>query len=88
MGTLYVNPLVYSNNTISIFNPNEITQENEYAYYDYKNDPDIQKPQAYSWIKAPRYNNVPFEVGPLARQWLSGEYRNGIGDGQDYCTST
>lgn len=39
---------------------------------------DMNKPQAYSWVKAPRYNNLPFETGPLARQWLSGEYRNGI----------
>lgn len=78
LGTLYVNPLVYTNNTLSIFNPDEITQENEYAYYDNNNDPDLKKSQAYSWIKAPRYNNVPFEVGPLARQWLSGEYINGI----------
>ncbi|MDD2362388.1 MAG: nickel-dependent hydrogenase large subunit [Eubacteriales bacterium] len=78
LGTLYVNPLVYTNNTISIFNPDEITQESQYAYYNDENEPDIQKPQAYSWIKAPRYNNIPYEVGPLARQWLSGNYRNGI----------
>ncbi len=78
LGTLYVNPLTFSNNTISVFNPDNITQENEYAFYNDKNEPDIQKPQAYSWIKAPRYNNIPFEVGPLARQWLCGDYRNGI----------
>lgn len=29
--------------------------------------PDPEKENAYSWIKAPRYNNVPMEVGPLAR---------------------
>ena len=39
---------------------------------------DMSKPQAYSWVKAPRYNKLPFETGPLARQWLSGEYRNGV----------
>lgn len=78
LGTLYVNPLTFSDDTITPFNPDQITQDSEYAYYDYKNDPDIKKPQAYSWIKAPRYNNMPYEVGPLARQWLSGEYRHGI----------
>ncbi len=78
LGTLYVDPLAYTNNMISIFNPDEITQESQYAYYNDNNEPDIQKPQAYSWIKAPRYKNIPFEVGPLARQWLSGNYRNGI----------
>ncbi|WP_352400844.1 nickel-dependent hydrogenase large subunit [Anaerotignum sp.] len=78
LGTLYVDPLVYSNHTISTFQPDEITQENTYAWYDENNEPDIQKNQAYSWIKAPRYNNLPYEVGPLARQWLCGDYRNGI----------
>lgn len=78
LGTLYVDPLVYSDNNISVFHPDEITQDREYAWYDENNEPDIEKQKAYSWIKAPRYNNVPYEVGPLARQWLSGDYRNGI----------
>jgi len=38
----------------------------------------MDKEKAYSWVKAARYLGEPFEVGPLARQWLSGEYRNGI----------
>ncbi|MEQ8155981.1 MAG: nickel-dependent hydrogenase large subunit [Clostridiaceae bacterium] len=78
LGTLYVNPLVYSNNKITDFYPDQISQENEHAWYDKNNEPDISKQQAYSWIKAPRYNNVPYETGPLARQWLCGDYRNGI----------
>ena len=78
LGTLYVNPLVYSNNKITDFYPDQISQENEHAWYDENNEPDISKQQAYSWIKAPRYNNVPYETGPLARQWLCGDYRNGI----------
>ncbi|MDD3395237.1 MAG: nickel-dependent hydrogenase large subunit, partial [Anaerotignum sp.] len=77
LGTLYVDPLVYSNNAITAFHPDEITQQNTYAWYDENNEPDIHKQQAYSWIKAPRYNNLPYEVGPLARQWLCGDYRNG-----------
>ncbi len=36
------------------------------------------KPQAYSWIKAPRYNGHPYEVGPLARMWISGDYQRGV----------
>jgi hydrogenase large subunit len=36
------------------------------------------KSQAYSWLKAPRYSNAPFELGPLARMWVNGDYRNGI----------
>lgn len=88
LGTLYVNPLVYTGGKTSVFNPDNITEEIDYAWYKdrqntdkpFEADPedDMSKPQAYSWVKAPRYNNLPFETGPLARQWLSGEYRNGI----------
>jgi hydrogenase large subunit len=88
LGTLYVNPLVYTGGITSVFNPDNITEEIDYAWYKdtqnadkpFEADPeaDMSKPQAYSWVKAPRYNNLPFETGPLARQWLSGECRNGI----------
>jgi ferredoxin hydrogenase large subunit/hydrogenase large subunit len=30
-------------------------------------EPDPEKKNAYTWVKAPRYRNKPFEVGPLAR---------------------
>jgi hydrogenase large subunit len=36
------------------------------------------KPGAYSWLKAPRYNYLPFECGPLARMWVNGDYRVGV----------
>ena len=88
LGTLYVNPLVYTSGRTSVFNPDNITEKIDYAWYkDRQNsdkpfeanpEADMDKSQAYSWVKAPRYNNLPFETGPLARQWLSGEYRNGI----------
>lgn len=42
------------------------------------NVPWPDKPGAYSWLKAPRYNGQPFETGPLARMWISGHYRRGI----------
>ena len=41
-------------------------------------DPLYPKPGAYSWVKAPRYNELPCEVGPLARMWANGDYRGGI----------
>ena len=78
LGTLYVDPLVFSNSQITPFDPALITQGDEYAWFNENDEPDRNKPQAYSWVKAPRYENVPYEVGPLARQWLSGEYVNGI----------
>lgn len=40
--------------------------------------PAIPKADAYSWIKAPRYQGTPVETGPLARMWISGKYRRGI----------
>ncbi|ADL04753.1 nickel-dependent hydrogenase large subunit [Lacrimispora saccharolytica] len=78
LGTLYVNPLVYSQGKTSSFDPGLLSQEDEYAWFNENDEPDRNKPQAYSWVKAPRYDNIPYEVGPLARQWLSGEYGNGI----------
>ncbi len=52
------------------------------------------KPDAYSWLKAPRYGTssttrrrhtrgstgapVPYEVGPLARMWVNGDYQRGV----------
>ncbi|MEQ8197460.1 MAG: nickel-dependent hydrogenase large subunit, partial [Clostridiaceae bacterium] len=33
---------------------------------------------AYSWVKSPRYEDKPMEVGPLARMILSGNYKNRI----------
>jgi len=40
--------------------------------------PDREKEDAYSWSKAPRYNEMPLEGGPLARLWIRGDYRKGI----------
>jgi len=40
--------------------------------------PSAEKPGAYSWIKSPRYRKTVHEVGPLARMWISGDYRRGI----------
>jgi len=36
------------------------------------------KSGAYSWIKAPRYNDAVYEAGPLARMYVNGDYRKGI----------
>jgi len=88
LGTLYVNPLFYSEGSIHPFNADGITEEIDYSWYSDQQkslkplattpEAEMNKPNAYSWVKAPRYNNISFETGPLARQWLSGEYRNGI----------
>jgi hydrogenase large subunit len=33
--------------------------------------PDARKSNAYTWLKAPRYEGKPLEVGPLARVWMA-----------------
>lgn len=40
---------------------------------------DADKEGAYSWLKAPRYAGAPYELGPLARMWISGRYDHGVG---------
>lgn len=87
LGTLYVDPLAYIDGSVRPFDAGLITEQIDHAWYDGKrsytpfetvSEPDRQKPEAYSWVKAPRYAGVPCEVGPLARLWLSGAYRSGI----------
>ncbi len=38
-------------------------------------EPQYGKPGAYSWIKAPRYEGLPCEVGPQARMIVAGKYK-------------
>ncbi|MBC2580087.1 nickel-dependent hydrogenase large subunit [Clostridium sp. DJ247] len=40
--------------------------------------PSYGKSGAYTWLKAPRYNGQAYEAGPLARTWLSGDYKRGV----------
>ena len=40
--------------------------------------PSPDKSGAYSWLKSPRHGGDAYEVGPLARMWVNGDYRNGI----------
>jgi hydrogenase large subunit len=41
-------------------------------------EPLYPKSNAYSWLKAPRLYDQPFETGALARMWVNGDYRRGI----------
>ncbi len=41
-------------------------------------EPFVGKSGAYSWVKSPRYLDKVHEVGPLARMWVNGDYREGI----------
>ena len=40
--------------------------------------PHPEKEGAYSWLKSPRYDDIPCELGPLARMWVNGDYREGV----------
>lgn len=70
------------------FKPEKITENIYRAWYQAKEieqkptdltvNEDVNKELAYSWVKAPRYDGYPMEVGPLARMWLSGNYTRGI----------
>jgi len=41
-------------------------------------EPAPDKAEGYTYVKAPRYEAVPYEGGPLARLWISGQYRRGV----------
>lgn len=74
----YVKPSVLINGTKKGFDSQYINESIYSSWYSspYEGDPDKQS--AYSWIKAPRYQENAVEVGPLARMILSGEYNNGV----------
>ncbi|WP_312755531.1 nickel-dependent hydrogenase large subunit [Rummeliibacillus suwonensis] len=88
LGTLYVDPLVSIMGSVETFDESKIQEKIDYAYFksitnsnqpnEEVTEPDMDKEKAYSWVKAPRYKGLPFEVGPLARLILSGAYNNGI----------
>lgn len=67
----------------------KISEDIKYSWYqddiqarnpkDGRTIPDRDKAEAYSWIKAPRYNGNAFEGGALVRAWINGEYQRGTG---------
>ncbi|MGV8039240.1 MAG: nickel-dependent hydrogenase large subunit [Thermoanaerobaculaceae bacterium] len=74
--------------TVQSVDIQRITEQVTYSWYD-DADNDLQPAQgetvpvfpkgdAYSWLKAPRYAGQPYEVGPLARMWVNGDYQRGI----------
>jgi hydrogenase large subunit len=70
-------------------NPSRIVESVTHSWYDDATDnlkvtsgqtlpvSPKDKTEGYSWLKAPRYARKPYEAGPLARMWISGDYRNG-----------
>ena len=67
---------VVSNGRLSGFDERHITEDVMHSLFSSQSGlppsrgqtaPDPRKAGAYSWLKAPRYNGKPMEVGPLAR---------------------
>jgi len=66
----------------------KITEDVKFSWYQDKTsgkppadgitEPNANKPAAYTWSKAPRYDGTPYEVGPLARMWINGDYQKGV----------
>lgn len=87
-GLTYVKPEVLLNGKESVFGVNNITEGATNAWYtgqvirynlfEGKTEPNMEKLDAYSWIKITRYAGNPMEVGPLARMILSGNYENKV----------
>ncbi|MDP4091631.1 MAG: nickel-dependent hydrogenase large subunit, partial [Bacillota bacterium] len=84
----YINPSAYVDGKLSALNPSNISENIYNSCYEGSNiqrdlfdentEPNMNKPGAYSFVKAPRYEGYPMEVGPLARMILSGNYENRV----------
>ncbi|HRZ14253.1 MAG TPA: nickel-dependent hydrogenase large subunit [Candidatus Omnitrophota bacterium] len=78
----------YARGRVVGFDPAKVTEDVGSSWYKDSNsgkhpysgmtDADPEKKNGYSWLKAPRYEGEPYEVGPLARMWVNGDYRSGI----------
>jgi hydrogenase large subunit len=76
----YVKAGVMKNGVLHPLDVGRITEQIRYAWYkadDAIEEVDLSKPDAYTFIKAPRYSDLPMEVGPLARLIISGDYTGG-----------
>lgn len=81
----------YANGQFAPVDKNKITEEVKYSWFadsttgrypgEGATEPAPGKSGAYSWLKAPRYNGLPYEVGPLARQWV-GKQKDVLGLGE------
>jgi hydrogenase large subunit len=70
----------YRQGKLEAVDPAKITEDVKYSWYKSpshqvpasgETDPDPRKAEAYSWLKAPRYDNEVYEVGTLARAMIA-----------------
>jgi hydrogenase large subunit len=84
----YVYPGIIIDGKITPFEPLKITENIYNSWYigsmiqsdpfGTTKEPDMDKKEAYSWVKSPRYEGKAVEVGPLARMIISGNYENKV----------
>ncbi len=82
-------PGVYTNGKMQPFDRQKVTEEVKYSWFDDattgalagqgKTVLDVDKKEAYSFVKAPLYDGKPMEVGPLARVWVDNTELSPIG---------
>lgn len=80
--------LIVNQGPVEPLDVNQIGEEIHYSWYQDEQErrtppagrtiPNRDKPEAYSWVKAPRYQALPVESGPLARGFINGDYRRGV----------
>ena len=76
----YVKAGVMKEGVLYPLDASKITEQVRYAWYkidEASEEVDLSKSDAYTFVKAPRYSDLPMEVGPLARLIISGEYTGG-----------
>jgi hydrogenase large subunit len=77
----YLGPAAMINGVRYPLQADQITEQIKYAWYVFNQtgdqDINLSKPDAYTFVKAPRYQGLPMEVGPLARLLITGEYTGG-----------
>ena len=85
-GTAKLLPRGLYNGALGAVDPAQITEYVKYSWYtpdsgsvnpaDGVTNPDPDKADAYSWLKSPRYQEVVYETGPLARMFVA--YLSGV----------
>lgn len=80
--------ILSSSKTVNPVDINAVTEDVTHSWYANKTTglnpadgdtvPQYPKKDAYSWLKSPRYTGLPYELGPLARMWVNGDYQEGI----------
>ena len=79
--------VVNASTEVRTVEPTSIIEQTKYSWYGPSSglnpsqgvtQPSPDKADAYSWLKAPRYAGAPYELGPLARMWVNGDYRRGV----------